>query len=56
LLSDPNCQQGPLFNYFALEVGEGQFIKVLASPKNMNKIKNLKLTLVAQMSVAADRA
>lgn len=48
--------RGPLFNYIALKVGVAKFIKLLASPKNINKIKSLKLMLFAQMSVPADRA
>jgi len=45
--------RGPLFNYIALKVGEAQLMKLLASPKNINKIKSLKLMLFAQMSVPA---
>ena len=48
--------RGPLFNYFALKVGEAQFIKLLASPKNIDQIKSLNLMLFAQMSVPAGRA
>jgi len=48
--------RGPVFNYVAFKVGEAQFIKLLASPKNINKIKSLKLMLFSQISVPADRA